>query len=59
MLKEESILYDKLEAHVADLNTTYQKVLEANEEFNDLTAQYNEKKLEYYKQAGLNLEEEK
>jgi hypothetical protein len=59
MLKEESILYDKLEAHVADLNTTYQKVLEANEEFNDVTAQYNEKKLEFYKQAGLNLAEEK
>ena len=58
MLKEESISYDKLEAHVADLNTTYQKVFEANEEFNDLTAQYNEKKLEFYKKAGLNLENE-
>jgi hypothetical protein len=59
MLKEESTSYDKLEAHIVDLNTTYQKVFEANEEFNDVTAQYNEKKLEFYKQAGLNLEEEK
>ncbi|WHZ04691.1 YkyA family protein [Neobacillus sp. YX16] len=59
MLKEESISYDKLEAHVADLNSTYQKVLDANEEFNDLTAQYNEKKLKLYKEAGLNLNDEK
>jgi hypothetical protein len=59
MLKEESISYDKLEVHVTDLNTTYQKVFEANEEFNDLTTQYNEKKLKFYQQAGLNLEEEK
>jgi hypothetical protein len=59
MLKEESTSYDKLEAHIVDSNTTYQKVFEANEEFNDVTAQYNEKKLEFYKEAGLNLEEEK
>ncbi|MCM3690038.1 YkyA family protein [Neobacillus niacini] len=59
MLKEESTSYDKLESHIVDLNTTYQKVYEANEEFNDVTAQYNEKKLEFYKQAGLNLAEEK
>lgn len=56
MLKNESISYDKLEAHVTRLNTTYQKVYDANEEFNELTAQYNEKKLEFYKEAGLNLE---
>jgi hypothetical protein len=59
MLKEESISYDKLEAQVADLNSTYQKVLDANEEFNDLTAQYNEKKLKFYKESGLNLNDEK
>ncbi|MFP7295970.1 YkyA family protein [Neobacillus niacini] len=59
MLKESDISYDKLEAHVSDLNNAYQKVLEANEEFNDLTAEYNKKKLEYYKLAGLNLEKEK
>jgi hypothetical protein len=57
MLKNESISYDKLESHVTGLNTTYQKVFDANEKFNELTAQYNKKKLEFYKEAGLNLED--
>jgi hypothetical protein len=56
MLKDESVSYDKLEDQVTKLNTTYQKVFEANEEFNDLTEQYNKKKLQFYKEAGLNLE---
>jgi hypothetical protein len=57
MLKNESISYDRLETHVMGLNTTYQKVFDANEKFNELTAQYNKKKLEFYKEAGLNLED--
>jgi len=56
MLKNESISYEKLEDHVTILNTIYQKVYNANEEFNELTAQYNEKKLEFYEEAGLKLE---
>ncbi|MEH7246307.1 YkyA family protein [Neobacillus niacini] len=55
MLKNESVSYDQLEEQVTKLNNTYQKVFEKNEEFNDYTAQYNEKKLEFYKEAGLNL----
>jgi hypothetical protein len=58
MLKNESISYEKLEDHVTNLNTIYQKVYDANEEFNELTAQYNEKKLEFYEEAGLKLENE-
>jgi hypothetical protein len=57
MLKNETISYDKLESHVTGLNTTYQKVFDANEKFNELTAQYNKKKLEFYKEARLNLED--
>lgn len=56
MLKNESVSYEKLEDHVTKLNTIYQKVYDANEEFNELTAQYNEKKLEFYEEAGLILE---
>ena len=56
MLKNESISYEKLEDHVTILNTIYQKVYNANEEFNELTAQYNRKKLEFYEEAGLKLE---
>ncbi|MFS0778805.1 YkyA family protein [Neobacillus sp. 3P2-tot-E-2] len=58
MLKNESISYEKLEDHVTILNTIYQKVYDANEEFNELTAQYNRKKLEFYEEAGLKLENE-
>jgi hypothetical protein len=56
ILKNENISYDKLEAHVTQLNATYKKVYEANEKFNELTEQYNDKKLVFYKKAGLNLE---
>ena len=58
MLKDENISYEKLEAQVTKLNTAYQQVSDANAEFNKLTSQYNEKKLEFYKEAGLNLENE-
>jgi PBP1b-binding outer membrane lipoprotein LpoB len=58
MLKNESISYEKLEDHVTILNTIYQKVYDENEEFNELTAQYNRKKLEFYEEAGLKLENE-
>jgi DNA repair exonuclease SbcCD ATPase subunit len=58
MLKNESISYEKLEDHVTNLNTIYQKVYDANEEFNELTAQYNRKKIEFYEEAGLKLENE-
>lgn len=56
ILKNENISYDNLEAHVTKLNATYKKVYEANEKFNELTEQYNDKKLVFYKKAGLNLE---
>ncbi|MEH7251750.1 YkyA family protein [Neobacillus niacini] len=58
MLKNEGISFDKLEEHVTKLNTAYQQVFEKNEKFNDLTAQYNVKKLEFYKEAGLKLQTE-
>ncbi|MDQ1003889.1 hypothetical protein QFZ28_004289 [Neobacillus niacini] len=56
MLKNESVSYEKLEDHVTNLNTIYKKVYDKNEEFNELTAQYNKKKLEFYREAGLKLE---
>jgi hypothetical protein len=56
MLKNESVSYEKLEDHVTDLNAIYKKVYDKNEEFNELTAQYNKKKLEFYREAGLKLE---
>ena len=58
MLKNDGISYDKLEEHVIKLNTAYLLVSDKNEEFNDLTVQYNSKKLEFYKEAGLKLQTE-
>jgi hypothetical protein len=57
MLKYQSISYEKLEDHIKNLNNIYQKVYDKNEEFNELTALYNKKKLEFYQEAGLKLEE--
>ncbi|MDR7076449.1 hypothetical protein J2Y03_001452 [Neobacillus niacini] len=58
MLKDENISYERLEMQVTKLNTAYQQVSDANDEFNKLTAQYNEKKLEFYIEAGLKLEDD-
>ncbi|MCM2533550.1 YkyA family protein [Neobacillus pocheonensis] len=53
MFKNKNIPIQDLETQVNKLNKAYQKVYEANENFNNLTKQYNEKKLEFYKKAGL------
>lgn len=59
MLKDKNTKFEDLEGQVTLLNTSYKKVLEANEEFNSLTSQYNEKKLEFYKESGLKVEKSK
>ncbi|ETI65999.1 YkyA family protein [Neobacillus vireti] len=55
MFKNKNLAREDLEAQVSKLNETYKKVLEANENFNKLTEQYNDKKLLFYKKAGLKL----
>ncbi|MGG3561366.1 YkyA family protein [Neobacillus rhizosphaerae] len=54
MFKNKDIPLEDLEAKVVQLNDNYKKVFEANENFNKLTEQYNDKKLAFYKKAGLN-----
>lgn len=58
ILKNKDISFEQLESQVAIINETYQKVFKANEEFNTLTNQYNEKKLEFYQVSGLEVETE-
>lgn len=58
MFKNKNIPLKDLEAQVTKLNKTYQKVFDANENFNHLTVQYNDKKLQFYKKAGLKLKKE-
>ncbi|MBT2722491.1 YkyA family protein [Bacillus sp. ISL-46] len=53
MFKNKNLPLEDLEAQVNKLNETYKRVYNANEKFNMLTEQYNEKKMSFYKQAGL------
>ncbi|MEH7082443.1 YkyA family protein [Neobacillus drentensis] len=54
MFKNKNLPLEDLESQVNKLNETYKKIYNANEKFNMLTEQYNDKKLLFYKQAGLN-----
>lgn len=53
MFKNKELPLEELEAQVNKLNETYKRVSNANEKFNMLTEQYNDKKLSFYKEAGL------
>jgi nitrous oxide reductase len=53
MFKNKNLPLDDLEEQVTKLNETYKRVYTANEKFNILTEQYNEKKMSFYKQAGI------
>jgi hypothetical protein len=57
MFKNKNLPLEDLEAQVNKLNETYKKIYNANEKFNLLTEQYNDKKLSFYKRAGLNTSE--
>ncbi|WHY68555.1 YkyA family protein [Neobacillus sp. SuZ13] len=54
MFKNKNLPLEDLESQVNKLNETYKRIFNANEKFNMLTEQYNDKKLLFYKQAGLN-----
>ncbi|WP_144548740.1 YkyA family protein [Bacillus sp. X1(2014)] len=54
MFKNKNLPLEDLESQVNKLNETYKRIYNANEKFNILTEQYNDKKLLFYKQAGLN-----
>ncbi len=58
MFQDEELSYEELEQQIEKINGAYQKVLEANEKFNEETKKYNEMKIEFYKAAGLSINEE-
>jgi hypothetical protein len=53
MFKNKNLPLEDLEAQINKLNESYKMVYAANEQFNKYTEQYNEKKLSFYKKAGL------
>lgn len=54
MFKNKDIALEDLENQVKKVNESYQKVYAENEKFNKFTESYNDKKLAFYKKAGLN-----
>ncbi len=56
MLQKEDLKIDELETHITKINAAYKAVMEQNEHFNKLTEKYNEQKMDFYKQAELNVE---
>ncbi|MCM3029126.1 MULTISPECIES: YkyA family protein [unclassified Niallia] len=58
MFKDKDVKIDALEEQINKINEVYQKVLANNEEFNKLTKQYNEQKLDFYKKAGVEIKVE-
>ncbi|MBU8877651.1 YkyA family protein [Bacillus sp. FJAT-29790] len=59
MFKKEDLQLEQLENQISKINEEYAKVLEANEMFNEKTNQYNETKLSFYKEAGLEIKTKK
>nr|WP_275695457.1 YkyA family protein [Fredinandcohnia sp. SECRCQ15] len=53
MFKKEQLTLEELEGQINKINTIYEKVVSSNDLFNNVTNQYNEAKVNFYKQAGL------
>ncbi|MFE8703712.1 YkyA family protein [Cytobacillus sp. FJAT-54145] len=57
LFKQEDLSIDELEEQITKINEIYAKVLKANETFNEKTEKYNDIKLEFYKEAGLDIKQ--
>ncbi len=55
MLQREELKQEELTEHINKINDSYQKVLDANEQFNQYTVKYNELKKEFYDLAGIDV----
>ncbi|MFT8323591.1 MAG: YkyA family protein [Bacillus sp. (in: firmicutes)] len=55
LFKEKDLSIDDLESQIKKINDIYAKVLEENKQFNSLTKEYNDLKLAFYKQAGIEI----
>lgn len=56
MLQKKDVKQEDLSEHIAKINDSYKKVLDANDAFNNYTKEYNNLKKEFYKIAELNVE---
>lgn len=56
LFKKEDLKMDELSAQIDTINSAYQAVIKANEEFNASTELYNKQKASFYKTADLKTE---
>ncbi|MCR2820872.1 YkyA family protein [Lederbergia panacisoli] len=56
MIKNEDLKIEELQAQIEASNEAYDSVYEANNQFNEQTKKFNEAKLKFYKDSGLNIE---
>jgi tRNA U34 5-carboxymethylaminomethyl modifying GTPase MnmE/TrmE len=53
MFKKDDVKLDELEKQITAINESYEQIMKANKEFNELTKEYNDTKAALYKKAGL------
>ena len=58
LFKKEDVTKDELEEKIDSINQTYTSLMSSNKAFNDLTNEYNEKKIAFYKDANLDVDVE-
>jgi hypothetical protein len=56
LLKDEELTIDQLGEQIKIVNAAYEKVIDSNNRFNEVTEQYNQKKLDFYEAAGLEIQ---
>ncbi|GGA87924.1 YkyA family protein [Ornithinibacillus halotolerans] len=55
MLQQEELEQEELQEHIEIVNLKYQEVIQANEEFNNYTSEYNDLKKSFYELAEINV----
>lgn len=55
LLQSDAISFRQIQKQIEDINREYEQVLQLNQLFNSYTEQYNMKKEEFYKSAGLHI----
>lgn len=55
MFKQKDLQINDLEDQIIKINEAYGKIIEENKKFNEKTKQYNELKLSFYNESGLNV----
>lgn len=59
MFQNKDLKLEELEAKISEINSSYEKVLAENKKFNEFTEQYNQEKMDFYKEANIEVEQPK